>query len=133
MSVARYWREVPQRYRFEAKKCSKCGYIAFPPRLVCPECSNRSFENYVLKDTGKILTYTIIEVGPTEFADQVPYCIGIVELDDGVKLTTQIVDSDLDKIKPGERVRLEFRKVQQDGKAGVIKYGYKAVVISSKV
>jgi uncharacterized OB-fold protein len=129
MSVARYWREVPQRYRFEAKKCSKCGYIAFPPRLICPECGNRKFDNYILKDVGKILTYTTIEVGPPEFADQVPYSVAIIELEDGVKITAQIADAEPEKIKIGSKVHLEFRKIQQDGKAGVIKYGYKAVLI----
>jgi uncharacterized protein len=128
MSVARYWREVPQRYRFEAKKCNKCGYIAFPPRLICPECRNRNFDDYILKDTGKILTFTTIEVGPTEFADLVPYTVGIVELDDGVRITAQVADAEPDKIKIGGKVRLEFRKIQEDGKAGIIKYGYKAVL-----
>ncbi len=129
MSVARYWREIPQRYRYEAQKCKKCGYIAFPPRLICPECGSREFDDYVLKNTGKILSFTIIEVGPTEFSDQVPYCVGIVELDDGVRITSQIVDSDFDKIKIGEKVKLVFRKVQADGKAGIIMYGYKAVLV----
>ena len=128
MSVARYWREVPQRYRFEAKKCKKCGFIAFPPRLICPECGNRSFEEHILKDTGKILTFTTIHVGPTEFADEVPYSVAIIELDDGTKITTQITDASPDRIKIGGKVRLEFRKIQEDGKAGVIKYGYKAVL-----
>jgi uncharacterized OB-fold protein len=128
MSVARYWREVPQRFRFEAKKCSNCGHVAFPPRLICPECSGREFIDYILPDEGKILTYTTIEVGPSEFSDQVPYSVAIVELDDGVKLTAQIADATPDKIKSGGRVKLEFRKIQQDGKAGILKYGYKAVL-----
>lgn len=128
MSVARYWREVPQRFRFEAKKCTKCGYIAFPPRLICPECGDRNFNDYILKDTGKILTFTTIEVGPSEFSDQVPYSVAIVELDDGVRITTQVADSKNGDIKIGSRVKLEFRKIQQDGKAGIIKYGYKAVI-----
>ncbi len=128
MSVAKYWREIPQRFRYEAKKCSKCGSISFPPRLVCPECGSRSFEDYVLKDTGKILTFTTIEVGPPQFADQVPYTVGIVELDDGARITTQITDVDPSKIKIGDRVKLEFRKIQDDGKAGIIMYGYKAVL-----
>jgi uncharacterized OB-fold protein len=128
MSVAKYWREVPQRFRYEAKKCSKCGQISFPPRLVCPECGSRKFDDYVMKDTGKILTFTTIEVGPPEFADQVPYSVGIVELDDGARITAQITDADPAKIKIGSRVKLEFRKVQTDGKAGIIMYGYKAVL-----
>ena len=128
MSVAKYWREVPQRFRYEAKKCSKCGAISFPPRLVCSECGNRKFEDYVMKDTGKILTFTTIEVGPPEFADQVPYSVGIVELDDGARITAQITDADPANIKIGSKVKLEFRKVQTDGKAGIIMYGYKAVI-----
>jgi len=128
MSVARYWREIPQRFRFEAKKCSKCGFVAFPPRLVCPECGNREFKEYILPDKGKILTFTTIEVGPSEFSDQVPYSVAIVELDDGVKLTCQVADAKPENINIGSRVQLEFRKVQQDGKAGIIKYGYKAVL-----
>lgn len=128
MSVAKYWREVPQRFRYEAKKCSKCGSISFPPRLVCPECGSRSFKDYVMKDTGKILTFTTIEVGPPQFADQVPYTVGIVELDDGARITAQITDVDPSKLKIGDKVKLEFRKIQDDGKAGIIMYGYKAVL-----
>ena len=128
MSVAKYWREIPQRYRFEANKCKKCGNISFPPRLICPECGNRSFDECKISDTGKILTYTIIEVGPTQFSEQVPYCVAIVELDDGVKITTQIADFNKDKTKIGSKVKLEFRKIQQDGKAGILMYGYKAVI-----
>ena len=129
MSVAKYWREVPQRFRYEAKKCSKCGSISFPPRLVCPECGSRSFKDYVMKDTGKILTFTTIEVGHPQFADQVPYTVGIVELDDGARITAQITDVDPSKLKIGDKVKLEFRKIQDDGKAGIIMYGYKAVLI----
>ncbi len=128
MSVAKYWREVPQRYRFEAKKCKKCSSILFPPRLVCPECGGRAFEDYILKDTGKILTFTTIEVAPPQFSDQVPYTIGVVELDDGARITAQIADGEPEKIKIGSKVKLEFRKIQDDGKAGIIMYGYKAVL-----
>jgi uncharacterized OB-fold protein len=129
MSVARYWREIPRRYRLEASKCKKCGYIAFPQRLICPECGNRTFEDHKLNDTGKIVSFTTIEVGPTEFSDQVPYHVGIIELDDGVRITAQIADAETASIKSGAKVKLEFRKIQEDGKAGVIKYGYKAVLI----
>ena len=129
MSVARYWREIPRRYRLEAGKCSKCGFIAFPHRLICPECGNRKFEEIKLSDTGKLVSFTTIQTGPTEFSDQVPYNVGIIELDDGARITAQIADTTAENLKIGGKVRLEFRKVQQDGHAGIIKYGYKAVLV----
>jgi hypothetical protein len=124
---SRYWREIPQRYRLEAGKCLNCGFIAFPPRQVCPRCQSRKFETITLADAGKIVTYTIIRVPPHPFADQAPYAVGIIELDDGVRLTGQIVDYPFEELKIGKRVKVEFRKIYQEGEAGVIYYGYKFV------
>jgi len=125
---SRYWREIPQRYRMEAAKCTNCGFIAFPPRLVCPRCHSRSFETIILAEEGKIVTYTIIRVPPQPFSDQAPYAVGIVELDDGVRLTGQVVDCAFEELQIGRRVKIEFRKVYQEGEAGVIYYGYKFVL-----
>ncbi|MBC8358293.1 MAG: Zn-ribbon domain-containing OB-fold protein [Candidatus Aminicenantes bacterium] len=124
---SRYWREIPQRYRFEANKCKNCGIVFFPPRLICPECKKREFEETKLAEKGKILTYTIIRVPPRQFVDQAPYAVGIVELDDGVKLTAQIVDCDFEDLKIGLKVKLEFRKIFDEGEAGILCYGYKFV------
>lgn len=124
---ARYWREIPQRYRLEAAKCSGCGYTAFPPRLVCPKCKCRKFEPTVLAQTGKILTYTVIHVPATQFSDEAPFAIGVVELDGGVRITAQIVDCDHGKLAIGQKVRTEFRKIQEEGDAGILCYGYKCV------
>lgn len=124
---SRYWREIPQRYRLEAQKCKKCGMVLFPPRLICPECKGREFEDTKLAEKGKILTYTIIRVPPHQFVDQAPFAVGIVELDDGVKLTGQIVDCDFEDLKIGHRVKIEFRKIYDEGEAGILCYGYKFV------
>lgn len=124
---ARYWREIPQRYRLEARKCKGCGKIFFPPRLICSECHSQDMEAAKLADTGKVLTYTIIRVPPHQFMDQAPYAVGIVELDDGVKLTGQIVDCPFKDIKTGMNVKIEFRKIYEVGESGILCYGYKFV------
>jgi len=124
---SKYWREIPQRFRFEAGKCTRCGHLAFPPRLVCPVCGNREFAPHKLAETGKLLTYTIVRVAPGSFEDEAPYAVGIAQLADGVKLTAQVVDCAFADLKVWMDVRLEFRKMSEDGPAGVISYGYKFV------
>ena len=124
---ARYWREIPQRYRLEAGKCNKCGQLSFPPRLICPACGSREFEMERLPDTGIVLTYTVIRVAPTPFVDEAPYAVGIVELDGGTRITAQITDCSLDSIRIGQKVKVEFRRIRDEGEAGIICYGYKCV------
>jgi len=124
---AKYAREIPQRYRLEAAKCQKCGKIFFPPRLICDRCQSRSFETVRMTGEGKLLTYTIIHVPPSQFVDEAPYAVGIVELNEGVRITAQVVDCEFDRLKIGMDLKIEFRKIQQDGEAGILCYGYKCV------
>jgi len=127
MLSPRNWREMPQRYRLEAGKCKKCGKIHFPPRVICNGCRSKEFETVKLSREGKLITYTIIHVGPSQFVAQVPYAIGVVELKEGVKILSQITDCDLTKLSTGMKLKIEFRKIQQEGDAGIICYGYKCV------
>lgn len=90
--TARNWRETPARYRLEAGRCKGCGKVFFPKRLICDECKSREFENITLSDQGKLLTFTIIRVAPEGYGDQAPYAVGVVEVKDGVRFTSQIVD-----------------------------------------
>jgi uncharacterized OB-fold protein len=129
MISPRYAREIPQRYRLEASKCTVCGKINFPPRLVCPSCSSRKFETVKLSDEGKILTYTIIRVASETFSRETPYAVAIIEVNDGARLMAMIADTDLDNVAIGKNVKLVFRKIQDEGVSGLHCYGYKAIVV----
>lgn len=129
MISPRYHREIPQRYRLEAGKCKKCGEVSFPPRLVCPNCKSQEFETVRLNDEGKLVTFTIIRVASDKFFGTTPFAVGIVELNDNVKVTTQIADVNFDQLKIGQKVKLVFRKIQDEGKSGLHCYGYKAILI----
>lgn len=124
---SKYWREIPQRYRLEAEKCRRCGQVYFPPRLICATCGSKEFDPVKLAEKGKVLTYTVIRVPPHQFVDQAPYAMGIVELEDGVKVMAQIVDCSFNELRVGLPVKIEFRKIFEEGEAGIICYGYKFV------
>jgi len=129
VKVPRIWREFPQRYRLEANQCTKCGKVFFPPRLICSECRSREFKIVKLPEEGKIFSFTIIRIPSSEFKEYSPFAIAIIELDNGVKLTTQVVDCNFEDLEIGKRVKLVFRRIQEDGSAGVIAYGYKCILL----
>jgi hypothetical protein len=67
----------------------------------------------------------IRDTPPRGYEFQVPYIIGLVELEDGVKILTQIVDVFPEEIQVGMPVEMVFRKVREAGVEGIIEYGYK--------
>jgi len=128
MSVARHWRETPGRYNLVGTKCGSCNKIFFPRRSLCPECRRASLGKmlpYKLKDEGKVYTYSIIHDAPAENNNLRPYAVAMIMTDDGVLITGQLVDVDIEKIEIGMPVRAVLRKIGEDGHSGVINYGYK--------
>lgn len=127
MFSSRNWREYPQRYRLEATKFKKSGKTYFPPRTIDPTNGDTEYEKVVLPDSGKIVTYTVIRVAPGQWGDQSPYALAIAELTDGTRVTAQVTDCDVEKVKIGMEVRIEFRRIQTEDHHGVLSYGYKFV------
>ncbi len=130
MSVARFWRETPRRYNLGGSKCTTCGTVYFPPRSVCPECTShrQSIEKMVpfqLSGDGEVISYTIVHDAAEGFEMQVPYVVALVQTVEGPILTGQVVNVEPDGVRIGLRVRATFRKLREEGKAGVIHYGYK--------
>ena len=128
MAIPRFWREIGSRYNLIGSKCGNCGKIDFPPRAVCPDCGRRSvgkMHRHRLSGKGNVVTYTIIHDAPTQFDLQKPYVIAIIETDEGVRLTSQVIDAKLEDVTIGMKVQATFRKLGAEGEAGVIHYGYK--------
>ncbi|MBD3407123.1 MAG: transcriptional regulator [Candidatus Lokiarchaeota archaeon] len=113
-------------YSIIGSKCTTCGTHYFPPRPVCPECRRKGkLEEHEFKGLGKIHTFAIVRQAPEDFKRQVPYVVAQVELDEGARLTAQIVNIDPEDVEIGMRVRACFRKITEYGQGGIIVYGYK--------
>jgi scaffold protein (connect acetoacetyl-CoA thiolase and HMG-CoA synthase) len=130
MPSPRYWREVPNRYRLEAARCSDCGKVTFPARRICPDCRGERSEKIVLTRAGRVVTSTVVRTPPEDLLNQAPYAVAVVETPEGARLMTQVVDCDPEQVLPGMEVSLEFRLVRKEGHGGIRCYGHKAVPVS---
>ncbi|MDO5814785.1 MAG: Zn-ribbon domain-containing OB-fold protein [Methanobrevibacter sp.] len=128
--TVRTWRHIQQRYNLIGSKCNTCGEVFFPSRVVCPNCRRKGdLEPFQFSGKGKIYTYSVIRSAPDDFKKLAPYAVAVIELEEGAKLTTQLVDCDVDSLEIGDDVEMVFRRVREDGEDGVISYGYKFKVI----
>src|SRR3989442_6963922 len=95
MAVPRCGREIQSRYNLIGTKCGSCGKVAFPPRAVCPRCGRRSvgkMERMKLSGRGKVFTFTIVHDAPKDFDMMKPYVLAIVAMEEGLRMTSQIID-----------------------------------------
>jgi len=91
-----------------AGKCLKCGKIHLPPRPLCDNCYSTQFEWIQISNEGKLLTYTVIHIAPTQFQELAPYPIGIIQLTDDLKIPGIIQNVPLEQLKIGMTLKVAF-------------------------
>jgi uncharacterized protein len=97
------------------QKCNDCGVWVFYPRSRCSNCLSDSLEWREVSGNGTLYTFTIARQ-PTSphFSTEVPQQLAVVELDEGVRLTTTLVNVREADIKIGMRLRPYFEPVTDD-------------------
>ena len=89
-------------------RCDQCGETFFPHRSLCPRCHGAAtLPEVTLSRTGTVHTFTQVERTPSHYAD--PYILGKVDLPEGVRILTQIEDTD--DLHIGSEVELVIRPI----------------------
>ncbi len=117
-AVPMHWRKHKERYRLEGIIDEQTGKEYYPKKQVNEESKEIKARPKEMPHEGKIISYTEVFAGPAGFENQTPYYLAIVELKNGVRIITQIVDSEKEKIKMHDIYKEEM-----------IIYGYKFKVI----
>ncbi|MEM4255632.1 MAG: Zn-ribbon domain-containing OB-fold protein [Candidatus Norongarragalinales archaeon] len=124
------WREIPERYNLIGSVCENCKHEFFPQRLICPNCRRKgNLAAKKMPEEGKIYSFTEVHAGAKGFENETPYVLAVIELSNGVKLLSHVVDSPAEKIKIGAGVKVVFRKIFAEGEEGIIAYGFKFKVL----
>jgi len=88
--------------RLMGTKCKDCGAFSFPPRADCEACMSGNFEFVELSGKSTLQTFTKIVAAPTGFEDEVPYTVGVVDLEEGGRALAWFGDTvQEDEIKIG--------------------------------
>ncbi len=125
-NLAITWRRIPERYRLSGSACETCKTNYFPTRKLCPKCRRKG--KIVMKQfsgKGKVYSFTGVTSGPPGFELEAPYVLAIIELEEGPRLTAQVVGVKGQDVSIGAHVEMIFRKILEDSPEGLLHYGYK--------
>ena len=103
-----FW-EACARHELYVQKCRSCGKTFYYPRAFCPEDLSQDFEWVKCSGKGEVYTFTVTRQnqGPG-FRDDLPYILAYVELEEGVRMLTNIVNCESEEVKVGMPVELTF-------------------------
>jgi uncharacterized OB-fold protein len=125
-AVPFHWRRFRERYRLIGSRCNHCKKSFYPIRVICPHCRRAGHvKDITFSGKGKVYSYTIVRAPPEGFKEFAPYIIAIVELEEGAKVLSQVVDCDPNDVKIGMQVKSCFRRIRSENATGLVLYGFK--------
>lgn len=92
------------------QRCLACGHIRYPISHLCPQCLSEDFSWQTLSGRASILSYVVFhQVYNRAFATEVPYNVVLVQLDEGPRMFSNVIDVPADRVpKVGDRVIAAF-------------------------
>ena len=108
-----YW-DATREGKLLIKECRACGRAFFYPRNHCPTCWSTDTVWREASGRGTVYTFTVVfqnDLPP--FRDRVPYAIAIVELEEGVRMTSNIEGIVPEDVRCGMPVQVAFREEQR--------------------
>lgn len=92
-----YWDATAQG-RLVLPRCDDCGYVIWYPRALCPSCGSTSVTWFEASGRGRVYSYTTNRKGDGAWRDASPYVLAYVELDEGPRVLTNLVDVAPDRL-----------------------------------
>jgi uncharacterized OB-fold protein len=109
----RFFWDAARERRLVAQRCAACGRFRHPPRPMCPHC--RSLDHDVIKLTGRgtVYSYAVLHHPQNPMFDY-PVLAALVDLDEGIRLVSDLVSVDPGGVRIGMPVEVRFAETAED-------------------
>ena len=109
-----YW-EALRNHQLVVQRCLECKAFRHHPRPMCPECHSLRFEWAPVSGRGTVYSYSVItQVLHPYWADRMPYNVVLVELEEGIRIASNLVDCPNESIRIGMPVTVVFEDVSDE-------------------
>lgn len=109
---APFW-QACREHELIVQRCAECGEHRYPPRPVCPQCRSRASDWARSAGMGRVFSWIVVRhpVPREVYGDDVPYVVALIELDEGVRMASNIIGCKPDEVRAGMRVEIVFDDV----------------------
>jgi len=109
-----YWKYCKQ-HELRMQRCNDCGYIRFPPSILCPRCHSVDAEWVKLSGRGKIYSFVVYRISyHPSYADDIPYAVAVIQLAEGPRMESNITGIKVEDLKIDMPVEVYFDDVTDE-------------------
>ena len=105
--TAPFWDAV-NTGRLDVQRCNSCRRHVFYPRSVCPHCGGVDLKWVTVSGMGTVYSFTVVHRAPAEFQAEAPYVVALVELEEGVRMLTRLIDVEASAVRVAMPVEVAF-------------------------
>lgn len=100
---------------FRVQRCARCDRLQHPPRTVCPACGSADHDWVPVSGRGTVYSFVVTHqaVHPA-FEGHTPYVTVLVELEEGPRMASNLLDVAVDEVRIGMPVQVELVRVSDD-------------------
>jgi uncharacterized OB-fold protein len=102
-----FW-DATSEGRFMLQRCAACDVVLWFPRNYCPECFSAEFSTFDCTGLGTVYSYTVIRKVANAYQEVTPFVVAYVELEEGPRVMTNIVDCAPEDVSVGMAVTMVF-------------------------
>lgn len=107
----KFW-EAAKEKRLLIQQCGGCGARQFLPQSYCRSCLGENLEWIEASGRGKIYSYTVVHRPPTaRFEADVPYVVALIELEEGVRMMSNVVGVNPEAVRVDMPVEVVFDEI----------------------
>lgn len=103
----RFWAAADDG-EFLIRRCHSCGEAIWYPRPICPSCHSTDTDWEAGSGRGTIYSFSVVRRAGGKWRDVTPYVVAYIELEEGPRVMSNVVDCDVDSIEIGDAVEVAF-------------------------
>ena len=97
------------------QRCTACALWRYPPSPVCPGCGAHQFAWLPVSERGQIHSFVIYHRSfHPAYAEEVPYAVALVELNEGVRMLLRVVDFPLEALTIELSGEIRFQQLSEE-------------------
>jgi len=107
-----FWQGTPAG-ELRIQSCNACGALRHPPGPACPECGALDRGHVVASGRGTVFSYVVHRHPPVP-GRELPILLVLVDLEEGVRMLGELLDTDPEKVEIGMPVVVDFQRIDDD-------------------